>query len=181
MAALDAQEADLHCLLRVYDGDIRALGELFDRHTPLMHAVCATILASDTAADEVVHRTWLQVWRRTRTYARHHGPVANWLLALARRDALEVLRARGAGQEAAGLVRESGAPASARAGGGTPESRTVQRLPSLERQALQGAFFQGLDGSRLAAHLEVEPPVAAMLLRRGLHALAESAVTEVRV
>jgi RNA polymerase sigma-70 factor (ECF subfamily) len=183
MAELEPQETDLLCLLRVYAGDIEALAELYDRHTPMLHAVCTVILSSGREADDVIHRTWLLVWSRTRLYDRREGPVANWLLMLARREALEIVRARPARPEAEVLVEGSREPAQAgqaRSGDDSPERRTMGRLPALERQALETAFFGGYLYPRLAGHLEVDLRTAEALVRRGLETLQESAPEKVK-
>lgn len=177
MAVADPQEADLLCLLRIYAGDMQALAELYDRHTPLLHAVCAAILGDEREADDLVYRTWMVVWNRTRLYDRAEGPVASWLLALLRRDAIEALRERPRRPEAANLVE--GARKAAPPAPDSPEATTVRGLPALERQALEAAFFRGMHSTRLAGHLEVDPVVAKELLRRGLeHLLAGAAVKE---
>jgi RNA polymerase sigma-70 factor (ECF subfamily) len=177
MAAHDPQEADLLCLLRIYAGDMEALAELYDRHTPLLHAVCTAMLGDEREADDLVYRTWMAVGTRTRLYDRREGPVANWLLALLRRDAIDALRERPRRPEAASLVE--GAHKAAPQAPDSPEAAAVRQLPALERQALEAGFLKGMHYTRLAGHLEVEPAVAKSLLRRGLERILEgSAVKE---
>ncbi|TFG89284.1 MAG: sigma-70 family RNA polymerase sigma factor [Gemmatimonadales bacterium] len=176
MAAPDSQEADLLCLLRIYTGDMEALAELYDRHTPLLHAVCTAILGDEREADDLVYRTWMVVWTRTRLYDRREGPVANWLLALLRHDAIDALGERPRRPEAADLV-EGARKTALQAPNLSAEA--VREFPALERQALEAAFFKGMHYTRLAAHLEVEPAAAKNLLRRGLeHLLGGVAVRE---
>ena len=169
MTPHESQEADLLALLRAYAGEIEALAELFDRHTPVLHAVCTAILGDERQADDVLHKTWLLVGSRARLYDRRDGPVANWLLMLARHEAIEIVRARAERAESAALV--GGAPATSSPLDDRPEAQAVRRLPSLERQALEGAFYRGMMYPRLAAHLEVDVPTARRLLRRGLESL----------
>jgi RNA polymerase sigma-70 factor (ECF subfamily) len=176
MPPRDPQEADLLCLLRVYAGDVEALAELYDRHTPMLHAACTAMLGSEREADEMVHRTWMVVWNRTRLYDRRAGLVANWLLELTRREAIDALRERPRRPEAAELVEGARKPPPPAPD--SPEAGAVRALPALERQALEAAFFKGMHAVRLAAHLEVEPPVARDLLRRGLEGLRERAAVQ---
>ena len=171
MAAPDSQEADLLCLLRIYAGDMAALAELYDRHTPLLHAVCTAMLGNEREADDLLYRTWMVVGTRTRLYDRREGPVASWLLALIRREAIDALRERPRRSEATDLV-ESARKAAPQAPD-SPEATAVRELPALERQALEAAFFKGMHSMRLASHLEVEPAAAKNLLRRGLERLLE--------
>jgi RNA polymerase sigma-70 factor (ECF subfamily) len=176
MASPDPQETDLLCLLRIYSGDLEALSELYDRYTPLLHAVCTAILGDERQADELVHRTWMVVWNRTRLYDRREGPVASWLLALLRSDAVDVLRERPHRPEAADLVE--GTRNAAAQAPDSLEAAAMRELPALERQALEAAFFKGMHSTRLAGHLEVEPRAAKDLLRRGLERLLEGAAVK---
>lgn len=175
MPPRDPQEADLLCLLRVYAGDVEALAELYDRYTPLLHAVCGAILGDERQTDELVYRTWMTVWNRTRLYDRRAGLVANWLLEMLRREAIDTLRERPRRSEAAELVEGARRPSPPP---DSPEAGAVRALPALERQALEGAFFKGMHAVRLAAHLEVDPATAKNLLRRGLEGLAERVVVK---
>jgi len=171
MTAPDPQETDLICLLRIYAGDIEALAELYDRHTPLLHAVCIAMLGDEREANDLVYRAWMAVGTRTRLYDRREGPVANWLLAMLRRDAIDVLRERPRRPEAADLVE--GARKAAPHPPDSPAAAAMQELPTLERQALEAAFFKGMHYTRMADHLEVDPAAAKNLLRRGLERLLE--------
>ncbi len=74
------QEQDVVCLLRIQSGDTRALGELFDRYTPLLFPFVKRILKSGADAEDTLQDVWIQVWRRSATYDPRRGTVAGWLL-----------------------------------------------------------------------------------------------------
>lgn len=175
MADTNRLDEDLLLLVRIYAGDLTALGVLYDRHAPLLYSVCNALLSNEREAAEVVRRTWAMLSSRTRVYGRRDGPVAYWLMMMARHEALEILRSRPAPQEAEALVAGA-APAPPAAQALDPEAvAALGRLPALQRQALEAAFFRGFRYPRLAAHLELDLPAAENIVRLALDALGAGA------
>ena len=74
--SLTDQERDHRSLLRVQEGDSRALEELYDRYTPLLYPVAFRILRRAADAEDALQEAWLQVWRRAVTYDPRRGTVA---------------------------------------------------------------------------------------------------------
>jgi sigma-70-like protein len=88
-AFMTIEEQDLRWVQRLQAQDERALAELYDRHLPLLYAVVLRILRSATEAEDVLQEAWLQVWKSAATYEPKRGPVAAWLLMIARSRALD--------------------------------------------------------------------------------------------
>lgn len=72
-------------------GDVDALGELYDRYGQHAYALVLRMVADRHAAEDVVERLFLRVWRGERTLAGRES-VRSWLIACAHREAETTLR-----------------------------------------------------------------------------------------
>ena len=86
-------------LQRLVAGDARAWDDLVRAHAPVMHAMVARQLGQGpevaAAVEDVVQRVFLKLWeqdrRRLRTF-RGGARLGTWLVAIARREAIDELR-----------------------------------------------------------------------------------------
>jgi len=184
------QERDLVTLLRMYAGDSRALGEMYDCYATLLHSVAAASLKNAHPDDiaEVVRDTWRQVSTRTTLYDPSFGSVALWLVLLTRDRAVERGREMPSQNEAERLVigtlRRQDRPLSA-----TPEDivasdrarNVLARLTPLERQAVAAALFEKLSAERIAARLEVLESSARQWVREALSHVSDQIPEEAPV
>ncbi len=179
---MTAQERDLITLLRIGAGDVRALGELYDRYATLLHSIAAATLkdAPPEEVAEVVRGVWRQVWTRAALYDPAYGPVALWLVLRTRDGAVERGRELPPGTEAERLVigtlRRQDRPIAATTGDILSSDRArniLARLTPLERQALAAGLFEKLTAERIAARLEVQESTARQWLRGGLARIVE--------
>jgi RNA polymerase sigma factor (sigma-70 family) len=110
-----------------------------------------TILGDTAASEDVAQETFARAWRHAGAYDPRRGPVATWLLAIARNLAIDALRLRRADPVDPETFVALQAPAT-EAG---PEERTLQgdeahrlhaamaSLPTDQRRALVLAAFYG--------------------------------------
>jgi RNA polymerase sigma-70 factor (ECF subfamily) len=85
--------SDAELVARVRDGDIEAFGRLSERYERTLLAVALTELRDIHAAEDVAQATLLLAFRRLETL-RDAAKFAPWLMQIARRQAIEALRAR---------------------------------------------------------------------------------------
>jgi RNA polymerase sigma-70 factor (ECF subfamily) len=182
---MTVQERDLLALVGIYAGDPRALGELFDRYTPLLHSVASAIVNRPEDADDVVRQTWRIVWTRSTPYDRRKGSVALWLLQLVRDRARERVKGAREPAEAERLVLSTlhkpgtAAPAAESDLMAHELARAaLERLTPLERQTLAAALFEALTFDEIAARLEVTPDTVRQWMRHGLESLRDVEVVE---
>jgi RNA polymerase sigma-70 factor, ECF subfamily len=176
------QERDVVCLLRIQTGDTRALGELFDRYTPLLFPFVKRILRSGADAEDTLQDVWIQVWRRSATYDPRRGTVAGWLLTVARSRALDRYRSLSSRRTAETRSETESAPppaprdpATAAVAGQTGERvrEALAQLDPKQRQAIEIAYFDGLSQSEVAARLAVPLGTVKSWTRQGLMRLRE--------
>jgi RNA polymerase sigma-70 factor (ECF subfamily) len=88
---MDASDAEL--MGRTRSGDLEALGTLFERHQPAIHAFLHRFLGDASAAEDAVQEVFWRVWQHRSTYDGRCGFTA-WLYVIARHAALDEIRRR---------------------------------------------------------------------------------------
>lgn len=178
---MSIEERDQQCIRRLQARDEQALAELYDRHASLLFAVVLRILRRRTEAEDVLQEAWLQAWRNAPSYDPKRGPVAAWLLMIARSRALDRYRSIASRQRAElreqAEVHELFCPD---ASGASLHRELHERIHAAlgtlqpqQRRVLEIAYFEGLSQSEIAAHLEVPLGTVKSWTRKGLLLLRE--------
>ncbi|MGZ8638567.1 MAG: RNA polymerase sigma factor [Actinomycetota bacterium] len=148
---------------RIDAGDAQSLRRLFSRHAPLTVALIAHLVGRSQAQD-IVQETFHLLWSR-RLHEPDEGSVQSWLVATARRRAVEMVR-RG---EAPSGVHPAGALPTIVDAGVIPTRRTdpdararraavlhaLMALPVGERAPIEMMCFRGLSQRQIAERLDV--------------------------
>ncbi len=169
---------DAAMMSRVAQGDLSALGELYDRHSPGLLRFAAR-RSSENDAEDIVHEVFLRVVRLAPKFDLGAASARPWLYALTLRTAQE--RRRSLRRWAATLLRFSGQPLPAGAPVGEDNrdlGRAVSRLNPKKREVLLLAEVEGFTSVEIAALLDI--PVGTVWTRlhharRALRQLLESA------
>ena len=155
-------------------GDEDALHELYERYGPLVFRIGLALLDAVSDAEEVTQATFVSAWLGRATFDASVGTLASWLAGIARRRALDHLRARAREVRTA---RAAAAHAATAAVPGRGADEAVERifvaselaaLPAQQRRVLELVFFAELTRSQIA---EVTGPPAGTVkshARRGL-------------
>src|SRR5574341_421388 len=180
------QELDRECMNRLRAGDLEALEELYDRHTPMLYGVVLRIVGRVHDAEEVLQDAWLHAWRRADTWEPERGTVAAWLLTLARSRAIDRIRS-----VASRLRAETSAPPPDPAGAGDEPAAGAARselreqvsaalatLTPPQREVLVLAYFGGLSQTEIAERVGAPLGTVKSWTRQGLMRLRESVPQE---
>ncbi len=156
---------DLALIAAIAAGDSQALEVLYDRYAPVVYRLALRMLKSPETAEDLVQEVFWRVWRRSGSFERERGRVAQWLFGIAHNlciDELRRLRSRPTPvyedvdhpiiQQ---LVDEQmDVPAAAWA---TEQRRVISEalheLPQAQRQAIELAYFSGMSHQEIATKL----------------------------
>lgn len=174
--ALDLNNA----LGRCAKGDRRALRAIYDSEAPRMLGVAMRLLRRRALAEEAVHDTFLQVWRKADSFDPDRGDARSWLYAILRNRALNILRGENRTDlvedfEPMGLVseEENAEAVMLRLSDTGSLKRCLERLEPARRQAITLAYIHGLSHGELAGRLGVPLGTIKSWIRRALISLRE--------
>jgi RNA polymerase sigma-70 factor (ECF subfamily) len=148
-----------------------------------LHRVALGVLGDWDAAEDVVGDTFAQVWRRADSYDPKRGGVLTWLTTITRNRAIDRLRG-GARIDSASIddmasamlpPDDGGTPSQAAAGDedASKVRRALRDLPSMQRRAIELAFFEGLSHQQVASTLGKPIGTIKTRIRAGLAALRD--------
>jgi RNA polymerase sigma-70 factor (ECF subfamily) len=177
-AARDSVLCDL--MERVSAGNESALLTLHRLTGDRLHRVALGIVGDWETAEDVVADTFAQVWKRAETYDAGRGNVLAWLTTIARNRAVDRLRqgkldATSLGDLTSSLhpPGEDGTPSQDAAGreDASEVRRALRELPSIQRRAIELAFFEGLSHAEVADALGKPLGTVKTRIRAGLAAI----------
>lgn len=161
---------------RLAAGDDHALTEVFDHLAPSVYGTALRVLGEGAAAQDVVQDVFVELWSHPDRYDPNIGTLSTYLLLLARRRALDLLRSelrRMARQER--HHRLSPRPPQRTPGDEVTAAATadavraaVRLLPDNQRQAIELAYFQGLSYREVAQATGIPEGTAKSRLRLAL-------------
>lgn len=159
-------ETDRLLVGRVVRGDEGALTSLYDRWVDRVYSIATHLLGGSDQADDVVERTFSQIWKDAARYDAERGSVAAWIVTIARSHALTMRRSEGRRlrhdeMRSQFLVDEGTITvASALQNMVAGEDRqavekAVSRLPPEQERVVRMTFFEGLSQAEIAERLGI--------------------------
>lgn len=159
-------ETDTYLIARIQFGDEGALGRLYDRWVDRVYSVAAHVLGAPDDADDVVERTFSQIWKDAGRYDPARGSAGAWIVTIARSHALTLQRAQGRRARhdelrTRHLVNEGTvAAASPLQDLEASEDRdliqgAMSRLPEEQERVVRMAYYEGLSQTEISDRLGV--------------------------
>ena len=181
---ISATDADDHMLINaIATGDTHALESLYDRYGAVVFRMAFRILKNREQSEEVVQEVFWRVWRRSASFERDRGRVAQWIFGIAHNLCIDEMRRMRARPNPVydnedhplipQLVDDNvDVPAAAWAS----EQRRVivdalANLPSAQREAIELAYFGGLSHQEIADQLDRPLGTIKTRVRLGLQKL----------
>jgi RNA polymerase sigma-70 factor, ECF subfamily len=180
--AFGERSAEASLVAAVAAGDREALGALYDLHAPVLMGLARRMLGTPTAAEDLLHDVFLEVWQHAAEYAPARGSVRAWLIVRARSRALDRLGRQG--REARVVERVSSeadpavAPGAAAAIDGAQLRRRLVDLDSELRAVLELGYFEGLSSSEMAERLGIPIGTVKSRVARALGALRDAMASQ---
>lgn len=162
--------------------DASALQRMYDKHSPLVLALCVRVLHDRAEAEDVLVDVFWELWDRVDRYDPRRGSPLTYLTTLARSRAIDRRRAKGRIHP---VDLDTTSPATAPLAD-SPETGVVadenavlvkQALLGLEpaqRQAIECAFYDGLSHTEIAEKLGKPLGTVKTYIRQGLIRLRQS-------
>ncbi|MDX3658751.1 sigma-70 family RNA polymerase sigma factor [Streptomyces sp. ID05-26A] len=161
-------------------GEEGALRAVYERYAPAVLRVAASSLPSRADAEDVVQTTFVTAWRSRESFDPAKGSLLVWLLTIARRRSIDVLRSRSRDERIVKMLHST-------SGGAESDEpvrpeRVVDRLVVLEaigelspqqRQVLLLAFYDDLTHDQIAASTGLPLGTVKSHLRRGMARLRQ--------
>lgn len=165
--------SDSELVAGVAYGSEDALRELYGRHGGVVLALARRMLGSREEAEEVLHDTYLRLWRTAGQFESGRAAVRTYLYAIARNLCLSRLRARSARPTPHDLDPESYALEVAFSHHPDPlpgvmARRALEALDAQDRELMEEAFFGGWSQSELAQRYDLPLGTVKSRLRRAL-------------
>jgi len=148
---------DVELVARVVEGDEQSFLSLYDRYVDRVYGLTLHILGIPQLAEEATQDTFFKLWSRARQYLAERGSFLPWLLAIARRVALDRIRL----EARRPALTDSSDPEIIWQN--LPDSDTmteearwrsmhfaVQSLPPDQRKVIELAYYQGMSQSEIA-------------------------------
>jgi RNA polymerase sigma-70 factor, ECF subfamily len=174
-----ADEADRAVLVRLADGELDALEELYDRYRTMAYSIAYRITNDSTLSEDVVQDAFLGAWRNAARYIEGRGSVKTWLLSIVHHRAIDAVRRRRPTTElpepelalpTALTLPDVWAEVVA-----ILDAETVQAalgaLSDVQREAIELAYFSGLTQQEIADRTETPLGTVKSRMRLGLLAM----------
>jgi RNA polymerase sigma factor (sigma-70 family) len=174
-----ADEADRAVLLRIADGELAALEDLYDRYKTMAYSIAYRITNDATLAEDVVQDAFLGAWRNAGRYMEGRGSVKTWLLSIVHHRAIDAIRRRRpttdlpeveAALPAALTLPDVWAEVSASLDA-TAVRAALGALSDVQREALELAYFGGLTQGEIAERTGAPLGTVKSRMRLGLLAM----------
>lgn len=173
----ESQDEDRTLLRRVIRGDQEAFAALYDRYSAAAFGLAVKICNNRVLAEDVVQEAFLSIWRRAGGFDPERGSVAAYLMAAVHNKAVDAVRheesqRRRSEEGISDFLAESGGEEVLEAAWlgvrRTQVRAAVASLSSVQREALELAYFEGLTYSEVAEKLGVPLGTAKTRLRDGM-------------
>ncbi|WP_420113291.1 ECF RNA polymerase sigma factor SigK [Pseudactinotalea sp.] len=162
-------------LRRSARGDEAAFGELYDATSARVYGLVIRVVRDPAQAAEVTQDCYLQIWQNAARFDPDRGSPLGWMLTLAHRRAVDRVRSAQSGieREQRYAVRE---PQQVEDVGETVVERldaervrrALSGLTTIQREAIELAYFGGYTHTEVAGLLDVPLGTAKTRLRDGL-------------
>jgi RNA polymerase sigma-70 factor, ECF subfamily len=163
-------------------GDQAAFAALYDATSARVVGLAVRVVRDPAQAEEVAQEAFLEIWRSSGRFDPDKGSPLGWLLTIAHRKAVDRVRSAEASTRRDATYQSQNQPiahdSTAEAAYASLEARRVrgalQSLTSVQREALELAYFGGYTHTEVATMLDLPVGTAKTRIRDGLIRLRDN-------
>ncbi|ARU53651.1 RNA polymerase sigma-70 factor (ECF subfamily) [Cellulosimicrobium cellulans] len=158
-------------------GDPETFAPVYDALAPVAYGTCLGVLRDPDHAAEVVQEVMVEVWQTAERYDAARGSARTWVATLARRRAVDRVRAEQARRDrdqrdvdasTAAAPRDVVVEDVERRLEGAAVRRCLDSLTATQREAVVQAYYGGLTYREVAERLDAALPTVKSRIRDGL-------------
>lgn len=172
-------------LTAVARGDREAFASLYDLVIPAVFGLIRRLVRDLSQSEEVTQEVMIEIWRMAPRYDPGQGSAIGWILTIARRRAIDRVRSEQASRDRVQRVaptqiereHDHVSEEALRSSDRSAVSAALAGLGSLQREAIELAFFGGLTQSEIAGRLGVPLGTIKTRIRDGMLRLQETLST----
>ena len=160
-------------------GNRPAFGKLYDLTSAKLFGVCLRILRDRAEAEDAVQEVYIKIWHSASRFQQAGASPMSWLIAIARNQSIDKLRARRAPalelDEAFEVQDDAPGPEAALMAGDEKSKidHCLEQLPQDRAQAVRAAYVEGYSYLELATRFQLPLNTLRTWLRRSLLSLRE--------
>ena len=166
-------------------GDREAFANLYDVVIPAVFGLVRRLVRDPSQSEEVTQEVMLEIWRTAARYDPGQGSAMGWILTIARRRAIDRVRSEQASRDRVEKVaptqiereHDHVSEEVLRSSDRSAVSTALAGLGTLQREAIELAFFGGLTQSEIAGRLGVPLGTIKTRIRDGMLRLQETLST----
>ena len=169
-------------LAAVASGDRESFAQLYDLVVPAVFGLVRRLVRDPSHSEEVTQEVMLDVWRTAPRYLPSQGSAVGWILTIARHRAIDRIRSEQAARDRVEKVgpgqieidHDQVSEEVIRSSDRSAVSRALDDLGSLQREAIELAFYGGLTQAEIAGRLGVPLGTIKTRIRDGMLRLQEA-------
>ncbi|MEM9908256.1 MAG: sigma-70 family RNA polymerase sigma factor [Cyanobacteria bacterium P01_D01_bin.44] len=159
---------------RLWQGDLEALGTLYDRYASLVYTTALRSLGDVASAEDLTQDVFLTLMHQ-RTYSPERGALSSYLSLLTRSRAIDRLRAQSTQSKYLNKWQQQPSPLepgpmehASQQERNTMVRQALAQLTQQQRQVLELSYYQGQSQTEIAQQLDVPLGTVKSWARRGL-------------
>jgi RNA polymerase sigma factor (sigma-70 family) len=168
-------------LVRLANGEVSRLEQVYRLSAPRILAVCLRILGDRSEAEDALQDTYVRLAANAARYRSGRGSAIGWLVTMARNLSIDRLRSRASRGRTAPVAAAEALPDPAPAADESLLANEASKrmdgclntLDDVQQGAIRSAFFDGRTYAQLAEELGVPVGTMKSRMRRGLARLKE--------
>lgn len=163
-------------------GDQDAFAQLYDATSSRVFGLAVRVVRDPAQAEEVAQEAFMEIWRTSVRFDPDRGSPLGWLLTIVHRKAVDRVRSAEASTRRDTSYHQHNQPvdhdSTAEAAQASLEARRVRNalksLTSIQREALELAYFGGYTHTEVATLLDLPVGTAKTRIRDGLIRLRDT-------
>lgn len=178
---------DAQLIMAMRASDESALGALYDRYSPIVLGFLMRLMRERADAEAVLLEAFLQAFRSAERFEAQRSNVLSWLIMIARTRAFDAMRSSARQHALTPLSLDDLTPAEVDRAHASADPvqgaerreqdvavrRALQSLPTVQREAIEMAFYLGLSHPEIAVRLGEPLGTIKSRIRVGLLKLRE--------